>query len=52
VLFDRAKISKSTTKTETRYTADYNNPALAFAKHVNVEGLRKVEGTVIICRAF
>jgi hypothetical protein len=35
VLFDQVKISKATSQTEKRYTADYNNPAPAFAKHVN-----------------
>jgi hypothetical protein len=44
VLFDQIKISMATSKTEKCYTADYNNPALAFAKHVNVEDLRKLEG--------
>jgi hypothetical protein len=43
VLFGQVKISKATFKTEKHCTADYNNPAPAFAKHVNVEDLRKLE---------
>ena len=44
VLFDQVKISKPTSKTEKHYLADCNNPAPAFAKHVNVEDLRKLQG--------
>ena len=43
MLFDQVKISKATSKTEKRYKADYNNPAPAFAKHVNVEDLKKLQ---------
>ena len=44
VLFHQVKISKATSKTEKRYKADYNNPAPAFAKYVNVEDLKKTSG--------
>ena len=43
VLFDQVKISKATSKTEKRHKADYNNPAPAFAKHVNVKDLKKLQ---------
>ncbi len=36
-------MSKATSKREKQYTADYNNPASAFAKHVNVEDLKKFQ---------
>ena len=44
VFFDQVKISKPTSKTEKHYIADDNNPAPAFAKHVNAEDLRKLQG--------
>ncbi len=44
VPFDQVKMSKATSKREKQYIADYNNPAPAFAKHVNVEDLRKLQG--------
>ena len=37
------RMSKATSKREKQYTADYNNPASAFAKHVNVEDLKKFQ---------
>ena len=42
VLCDEVKMSKPTSKTEKHYIANYNNPAPAFAKHVNAEDIRKL----------